>query len=171
MKQFIVDRETTPETPALDPVAIPKVPVYDTVADAEADLANLAEGQIIATEDTGAELNVPVDTVEDGNMHAVTSNAVADYTTQSILDNIGNYKDLNITSSFDIRNLETGYWRANSTVNNLLLYKPTWYEGGITYIIVGKTSDENFIIFISPRSSKISVIFQYGNWGSWINII
>ena len=78
MKQFIVDRETTPGTPALDPVAIPKVPVYDTLADAEADLANLAEGQMIATEDTGAELSHPVDVIEADNMHAVTSNAVAE---------------------------------------------------------------------------------------------
>lgn len=75
-KQFIVDRHTTPGTPALDPVAIPKVPVYDTQAAAEADLANLAVGQIVATKDEGSELSAPVDTVQSGNMHAVTSNAV-----------------------------------------------------------------------------------------------
>lgn len=54
-----------------------KIPVYDTLEDAESDLANLAENQIIATHDTGSELSAPVDTVQSGNMHAATSNAVA----------------------------------------------------------------------------------------------
>lgn len=54
-----------------------KIPVYEDLADAESDLANLAENQIIATHDTGSELSAPVDVVQSGNMHAVTSNAVA----------------------------------------------------------------------------------------------
>lgn len=54
-----------------------KIPVYDTKTDAESDLANLTVGQIIATKDEGNETSTPVDVVEDGNMHAVTSNAVA----------------------------------------------------------------------------------------------
>lgn len=75
-KQFIVDRHTTPGTPALDPVATAKVPVYDTAADADADLANLEVGQIIGIKDTGDELAQPVNVVEEGNLHAVSSNAV-----------------------------------------------------------------------------------------------
>ena len=55
-----------------------KIPVYETKTAAENDLANLEVGQIVATNDTGSELSNPVDVVEDGNMHAVTSNAVAD---------------------------------------------------------------------------------------------
>lgn len=55
-----------------------KIPVYETKTAAENDLANLEVGQIIATNDTGSELSNPVDIVEDGNMKAVTSNAVAD---------------------------------------------------------------------------------------------
>ena len=55
-----------------------KVAVYQTVADAEADLANLEAGQIVATPDTGDENAQPVDAVTDGDMHAVTSNAVFD---------------------------------------------------------------------------------------------
>ena len=77
MKQFIVDRHTTPGTAALEAVGIPKVPVYDTIADAEADLSNLTVGQLIATKDTGVELAQPVDVLEKNNLHAVTSNAVA----------------------------------------------------------------------------------------------
>ena len=56
-----------------------KIPVYETKTAAENDLANLEVGQIIATKDEGNELSNPVDVVQDGNMHAVTSNAVADY--------------------------------------------------------------------------------------------
>ena len=55
-----------------------KIPVYETKTAAETDLANLEVGQIIATKDEGNELSNPVDVIQDGNMHAVTSNAVAD---------------------------------------------------------------------------------------------
>ena len=78
MKQFIVDRHTTPNTPTLEQVPTEKVPIYETLAAAESDLANLDAGQIIATPDTGNELLNVTDTVQAGNMHAVTSNAVSE---------------------------------------------------------------------------------------------
>ena len=56
-----------------------KIPVYETKIAAENDLVNLEVGQIIATKDEGNELSNPVDVVQDGNMHAVTSNAVFDF--------------------------------------------------------------------------------------------
>lgn len=55
-----------------------KIPVYEDLADAESDLTNLEEGQLLATKDTGSELSAPVDVVQSGNMHAVSSNAVAE---------------------------------------------------------------------------------------------
>lgn len=57
-----------------------KIPIYETKAAAENDIANLSDGQIIATKDEGNENAKPVDVVEKGNMHAVTSNAVAEIT-------------------------------------------------------------------------------------------
>lgn len=78
MKTFSTSGTGNQQT--LSEIESDKVPVYDSVADAEADLANLEEGQIVATKDTGSELSAPVDTVQSGNMHAVTSNAVAEYT-------------------------------------------------------------------------------------------
>lgn len=54
------------------------IEVYDTVQDAIDDLPNLKVDQYIATKDTGSELSAPVDTVQSGNMHAITSNAVAE---------------------------------------------------------------------------------------------
>lgn len=65
-------------TQTIEPIENNKIPVYETKTAAETDLANLEVGQIIATKDEGNELSVPVDVVQDGNMHAVTSNAVAD---------------------------------------------------------------------------------------------
>lgn len=56
-----------------------KIPIYETKAAAEADIANLSDGQIIGTKDEGNENAKPVDVVESGNMHAVTSNAVFAY--------------------------------------------------------------------------------------------
>ena len=75
-KQFYTNGTGAQQT--LTPSQNEKVAVYDTVADAEADLANLEEGQLVATPDTGDELAQPVNTVEADNMHAVTSNAVAE---------------------------------------------------------------------------------------------
>ena len=60
-----------------EPIENNKIPVYETKAAAEADIANLSDGQIIGTKDEGNENAKPVDVVQDGNMHAVTSNAVA----------------------------------------------------------------------------------------------
>ena len=67
-------------TQTLEKIENNKIPVYETKASAEADIANLSDGQIIATKDEGNELPNPVDVVQDGNMHAVTSNAVAEVT-------------------------------------------------------------------------------------------
>src|SRR5574344_508447 len=61
-----------------------KIPVYETKAAAESDIANLSDGQIIATKDEGNENAKPVDVVESGNLHAVTSNAVATITSSKI---------------------------------------------------------------------------------------
>ena len=61
-----------------EPIENNKIPVYETKAAAEADIANLSDGQIIGTKDEGNENAKPVDVVQDGNMHAVTSNAVAE---------------------------------------------------------------------------------------------
>ena len=78
MKQFIVDRHTTPNTPTLEQVPTEKIPIYENRAAVTADLANLTVGQIVATKDTGDELAQPVNVVESGNLHAVSSNAVAE---------------------------------------------------------------------------------------------
>ena len=64
-------------TQTIEPIENNKIPVYETKTAAENDLANLEVGQIVATKDEGNELSNPVDVVQDGNMHAVTSNAVA----------------------------------------------------------------------------------------------
>ena len=66
-------------TQTLEKIENNKIPVYETKAAAEADIANLTDGQLIATKDEGNEMFNPVDVVESGNLHAVTSNAVFDY--------------------------------------------------------------------------------------------
>lgn len=74
-KTFITSGTGASQT--LDAIQNEKVPVYNTRAAAEADLANIEEGGIVATKDTGATERV-VDVVQDGNMNPVTSNAVYD---------------------------------------------------------------------------------------------
>lgn len=58
MQSFILDRHTDPNNPTMKVTQDDKIPVYDSVADAQADLANIEEGAIVATKDTGAELDI-----------------------------------------------------------------------------------------------------------------
>ena len=62
----------------LSEIETDKIPIYPSVQDIEDDFANLEEGQIVATPDTGNEVAQPVDVVEKDNLHAVTSNAVSE---------------------------------------------------------------------------------------------
>lgn len=55
MQSFILDRHTDPSNPTMKVTQDDKIPVYDSLADAEADIANLEENQIGMTKDTGAE--------------------------------------------------------------------------------------------------------------------
>lgn len=77
MKQFIADRHTVPGTPSLEQVPTEKIPVYDTKADAEADLANLAEDQIVATKDAGADAQTLIEYV-DGRLETTTTEIAMD---------------------------------------------------------------------------------------------
>lgn len=77
-----------------EPIENNKIPVYETKAAAEADITNLSNGQIIATKDEGNEFAKPVDVVEKGNMHAVTSNAVEIVTSSKIGFTLGKSTDI-----------------------------------------------------------------------------
>ena len=95
-----------------------KIPVYETKAAAEADIANLSDGQIIATKDEGNENAKPVDVVEKGNLHAVTSNAVASF-------------------SFDKSKIRTGIVRGGSAnSDNWIATFDTPFEDSNYYVIV-----------------------------------
>lgn len=118
MKQFAADRHTTPGTPTLNPVNVPKVPVYDTLADAEADLANLEEGQIIATKDTGDELAQPVNVVEEGNLHAVSSDAVYKKTKIALDTTASNINDATSENPWVAPHNGIVFVRANVTATN-----------------------------------------------------
>ena len=99
MKTFYTDGTGSEQT--LNDSQTEKVVVYDTINDAEADLANLAEGQIIATKDEDFVDNAtPVDEVTFNNMHSVTSNAV--------YEAIGHWEVLGTdNSTWIIRGMET----------------------------------------------------------------
>ena len=106
-----------------------KIPVYETKTAAETDLVNLEVGQIIATNDEGNELSNPVDVVQDGNMHAVTSNAVAD--------------------AFKLSPIET--------ITLTTDYQTAQYDGFLFVYIVGDTQTEILVngstVYVSQVSS------------------
>jgi len=74
MKQYIVDRHTTPSTPTLDEVPNEKIRVFKNEATIDAALPNLDEDEIVATED-GAESSTRVGNPL-GTILAIHSNAV-----------------------------------------------------------------------------------------------
>ena len=75
MKQYILDRHTTPGTPVMDQVPTEKIPVYDDQAAVEADLANLAVGQIGTTKDVG----ISSDIVEALKQYISDENELSDW--------------------------------------------------------------------------------------------
>ena len=104
-----------------------KVAVYQTLADAEADLANLEAGQIVATPDTGDENAQPVDVIQAGNMHAVTSNVVANAKYTNIFNKllsvsgwykIATFQRRNVGASISI-DLFTGYYYHNNSSHKI----------------------------------------------------
>ena len=78
MKQFIANRHTTPGTPALEQVPTEKIPIYDTKADAEADLANLAEGQIVGTKDASNDYEAELYNYVDAKLATTTTEIAMD---------------------------------------------------------------------------------------------
>lgn len=76
-KQFLANRSG--QNPTLDEVPNETIKIYPTEADLDADLANLEENEIVATDEDNnpaSGTQYPVDVVEEDNMNAVTSNAV-----------------------------------------------------------------------------------------------
>ena len=133
-----------------------KIPVYETKAAAEADIANLSDGQIIATKDEGNENAKPVDVVESGNMHAVTSNAVATVTSSKIgfllgksTDIIDAFSQVGIPNDFYAKTIKQfcdNIAIYNSGVNSLSI-------GGPAYgFILWKHDNEHFAIDILSYS-------------------
>ena len=119
MKTFSTSGTGSGQT--LSEIESEKIPVYNSVADAEADLANLEEGQIVVTKDTGSELSQPVDVVEEDNLHAVTSNAVAEA--------IGGKK---LKFIYDTYTISDGYIRLDPqmTTNNYEVIAQNIYKSG-----------------------------------------
>lgn len=103
MKTFSTSGTGSGQT--LSEIESEKIPVYDSETDLDADLANLADGQIVATKDTGSELSAPVDTVQSGNMHAVTSNAVAEVTNNCRIKTVTIDGTTNAVGTLDVRNI------------------------------------------------------------------
>ena len=158
-----------------------KIPVYSTEADLDTDLANLEVGQIVATKDTGSELSQPVDVVEEGNLHAVTSNAVAEA--------IGEWETIWSSGNSSIKGLETkngkylsfniqGDFSGTRGEGSLLLtisetkWKPSTTVRFCIMALIGQVlrsycnldyNTDGTLKFYPPTSESVSVSGLYGN--------
>ena len=133
-----------------EPIENNKIPVYETKAAAEADIANLSDGQIIATKDEGNENAKPVDVVEKGNMHAVTSNAVAIATGSKIGFLSG--KSTDIIEAFSQVIIPNDYYAKTikqfcETIDNYNSGVHSLSIGGPTYgFVLWKHDNKHFVI-------------------------
>lgn len=134
-----------------------KIPVYETKTAAENDLANLEIGQIVATKDEGNELSNPVDVVQDGNMHAVTSNAVAD-----AISNI--HPTIDISNVFSNRNINITAL-SNTYGNGRYAFIGQGQSGSLTstidiYNISTPTGDVKFYMVHCNYSNGTSTLYS-----------
>ena len=139
-------------TQTLEPIENNKIPVYETKAAAEADIANLSDGQIIGTKDEGNELPNPVDVVESGNLHAVTSNAVA-----SALEN---KRTINPATSIDFsitQNDEVNFYKLSLDTISVEGVKSALITYGFHTILTGTS----IIDFIGPGGQSFTVILSH----------
>lgn len=156
-----------------------KIPVYETKAAAENDLANLEVGQIIATKDEGNELSNPVDVVEKGNLHAVTSNAVATITESKVgfllgksTDIIEAFSRVGIPNDFYTKTIKTfcdTIANYNSGIHSLSI-------GGPAYgFVLWKHDNEHFVIDMLSYSDYldniIRVIKIYGEYNVYRYVV
>ena len=152
-----------------------KIPVYETKTAAETDLVNLEVGQIIATKDEGNELSNPVDVVQDGNMHAVTSNAVADglsYSTDEVktggkwIDGKPIYR-----KTIDCGSLpNTSYKNVNHNITNLdYVIKCYGFARGGNYRMVLPNASANTANAVEVYVDNDYIVIQTGNDRSGYN--
>lgn len=133
-----------------------EIPLYETKAAAEADIANLSDGQIIGTKDEGNELPNPVDVVESGNMHAVTSNAVATITSSKIGFLSGESTD--IIEAFSLVGIPEDFYSKTvkmfcDTIANYSSGVHSLSIGGPAYgFVLWKHDDQHFVIDILSYS-------------------
>ena len=149
-----------------------KIPVYETKAAAEADIANLTDGQIIGTKDEGNENAKPVDVVEKGNLHAVTSNAVATITDSKIGFIVGESAD--IIEAFSKVDIPNDFYSKTIKMfcDNIANYNSGVHSlsiGGPAYgFVLWKHDNEHFVIEMLSYSdfsdNIIRVIKSDGNY-------
>lgn len=172
-------------TQTTEPIENNKIPVYDTKTDAEADLANLTVGQIIATKDEGNETSNPVDVIEDGNMHAATSNAVAkeiqplkkSYVLESGVfsptviagnDHINTTIQLQHTYSFD----DIAFMLTPVTYTNTAFITVSGHWGGSGESSEGWTQSDKITVFVTNLYAQSQTAgFYWAIYGTEDNVV
>ena len=133
-----------------------KIPVYETKTAAENDLANLKVGQIVATKDEGNELPNPVDVVQDGNMHAVTSNAVASALENKRTINPATNIDFSITNNNEVNfyKLPLDTISIEGVKSALITYGFSAIPSGTSIIEFMGADNHNFTVILSHSGAS-----------------
>lgn len=134
MRQYILDRCTDPQNPTLDEVPNEKIPVYDDDDAAEADLANLEVGQIVATKQvydhTVFDINYPIGVTYTQYPQQKSPN--------ELWGNISTWVELDYSGAFfrSSGGNANGFATSTDTLSSCLQEQATAVNG-----LTGKTSD------------------------------
>lgn len=170
-KQFLANRSG--QNPTLDEVPNETIKIYPTEADLDADLANLEENEIVATDEDNnpaSGTQYPVDVVQEDNMNAVTSNAVAESLSYSTTEQkTGGYwidgkpiyrKVFNVNGN--PVTIQTGIPSTSEVIN--LICKNTVGNGNNNYIFDGLLNNSNtYYPWVYELSSDNSTLTRLTN--------
>ena len=140
-KIFYVSRTEDPQTGTAGAATLNRadqpqlMKVYDTVADAEADIANIDTNEIVGTKEVDLSSYTIVNRVADGNLNPVTSNAVANALSYSTTETLtgGTWID----GKPIYRKVFSGdTWTTDIDVTSLNVDQPVKLEGSVLRIDV-----------------------------------
>lgn len=151
-KTFVVERTEDESTQTAGPAVLHRnnapqlLKVYDTVADVEADIANIDTNEIVGTKEVDLSSYTIVDRVAEGNLNPVTSNAVANALSYSTDETPTGGKWIDGKPIY--RRVYTGLSYGNTT--------EAWTNVGVTISNIGTTVNVQVLRTTSTASDFIN---------------
>jgi hypothetical protein len=157
-KTFYLDRETDPLNPALEVANKDElIKVYDDTSDMESDISNIEDDEIVSCKGNDYEGVHVTDTVSNGNLNPVTSNAV-----YQAIDNLTQYNP-----NYVLGEIDTGAtWIDGKHIyrNTLVFDNPKWDWTPNTFSVPGISLMLKANCIAWPDFVNLPGFFWTDNW-------